>query len=634
MPQVVVIGAGVYGLVVAKTYLQVTGAYNRSEKDERNDDSDILIIDSASDIGGTWARDRLYPNLVSQNSYGQYEFSDLPLVDAVPDTPAEAVDNKFIPGWKINRYLHIWSRKWDLTRRIRLNWKVERISRLPSKQWSFDVVAQTGSASTPLTITCDKLIIATGLTSVPNLPDLRRTGKHPIPEIHAKDVGLYCQNSLGYQPVLHPQKRLKCGTQGYSSPKSVAVYGGAKSAFDFIHLFGSLHRNNAALRLGACPQKQIQVHWVIREDGRGPAWMIEPTTQLGGKQVASDQAVCTRMVGMLGRCVYDIPKRIAWPSSTSRHHLPRIEGSWARRIIHENPLGRAALPHVWKQVDASIHECAGYDSQPKMEKLRPAVSAIECTSPGGIANHHDLWDTIRGPNVHIYRSKIASISGLSKDATIHLSDGTLIPSVDLIIHATGWKPCAPAEFDPPTLGAQLGLPSSIVDYDWNPLEQKVVAKMRRIFDPSLFKNATPPTPQDHRLFRRVASPSLVAQGDRSFAMLGAIYSGSVAILTEVQALWAVAFLTGALDDGPDGPLASPARVYESVAEDVVWGRLTGAGTNVDALKYNDRLMRDLGLNPYRMGGRRWKELLAVYGPSSYAGIVEEWMALRGRGEKL
>jgi hypothetical protein len=46
------------------------------------------------------------------------------------------------------------------------------------------------------------------------------------------------------------------------------------------------------------------------------------------------------------------------------------------------------------------------------------------------------------------------------------------------------------------------------------------------------------------------------------------------------------------------------------------------------------LLRDLGLNPYRMGGWWWKELLAVYGPSSYAGIVEEWMALRGRGEKL
>jgi cation diffusion facilitator CzcD-associated flavoprotein CzcO len=128
MPQVVVVGAGYYGLITAKTYLQVTGAYTRSEKNEYNDENDILIIDSGSEIGGTWARDRLYPNLLSQNSYGHYEFSDLPLAAAVPNTAGGIDEDKFIPGWKINRYLHIWCQKWDLTRRIRLNWKVCKYS--------------------------------------------------------------------------------------------------------------------------------------------------------------------------------------------------------------------------------------------------------------------------------------------------------------------------------------------------------------------------------------------------------------------------------------------------------------------------------------------------------------------------
>ncbi|KAL3448079.1 hypothetical protein BJX65DRAFT_317662 [Aspergillus insuetus] len=607
MPQVVVVGAGYYGLITAKTYLQVTGAYTRSKKNEYKDENDILIIDSGSEIGGTWARDRLYPNLLSQNSYGHYEFSDLPLATAVPDTAGGIDEEKFIPGWKINRYLHIWSQKWDLTRRIRLNWKVDGVSRLPSKQWSLSIVAQTGSTSTPLTIICDKLIIAVGLTSERNIPDIPRTGCHPIPEIHAKDVGLYCQNNLGYEPLPVQQKPLKCTPQCSSLPRSVAVYGGAKSAFDFIHLFGSLHRNSASLRLNACPPEPVQ-----KTSGERPG-SLHP------------------MVGMMSRCVYEIPKRMAWPSSTSRHHIPRVEGSWLRRIIHESRLGRAAVRQVWKQVDASIHASAGYDSQPKMDKLRPAASAIECTSSGGIANHHDLWDTIRGPNVHIYRSKIACLSGSSRDTTIHLSDGTLIPSLDLIIHATGWKPCIPVQFDPPALGTQLGLPGPIANDGWDSIEQETEAKMREIFDPSLFKYATAPAPNTYRLFRRVASPPLVAEGDRSLAVMGAVYSGAVALVAEVQALWAVAFLTGGFNGGQDGPLSNSGRVYESVAEDVVWGRLTGVGLNVDAIKYNDMLLRDLGLNPYRMGGRWWKELLAVYGPSSYAGIVEEWMALRGVG---
>lgn len=125
MPQVIVVGAGFYGLIAAKTYLQVAGAYKKSEKpDQEHQEDDLLIIDSASDIGGTWSRDRLYPNLLSQNSYGNYEFSDLPLNTAVPDDSEQEGYSNFIPGWKINRYLHVWTEKWDLRRRIRLNWKV------------------------------------------------------------------------------------------------------------------------------------------------------------------------------------------------------------------------------------------------------------------------------------------------------------------------------------------------------------------------------------------------------------------------------------------------------------------------------------------------------------------------------
>jgi cation diffusion facilitator CzcD-associated flavoprotein CzcO len=82
------------------------------------------VIDSASDIGGTWAEERLYPNLLSQNSYGLYEFSDLPLSDVVPKEHGDDPRNQFIAGWKINRYLRAWVEKWRLEKHIRLNWKV------------------------------------------------------------------------------------------------------------------------------------------------------------------------------------------------------------------------------------------------------------------------------------------------------------------------------------------------------------------------------------------------------------------------------------------------------------------------------------------------------------------------------
>lgn len=47
-------------------------------------------------------------------------------------------------------------------------------------------------------------------------------------------------------------------------------------------------------------------------------------------------------------------------------------------------------------------------------------------------------------------------------------------------------------------------------------------------------------------------------------------------------------------------------------------------------QYNDILMRDLGLNPCRLGGGRVRELIGVYEPSAYAGIVDEWRKRRDR----
>ncbi|KAL4885825.1 hypothetical protein BJY04DRAFT_230090 [Aspergillus karnatakaensis] len=627
MLKVVVIGAGFYGLIAAKTYLQVTGAYAKTEKDKESDD-DLLILDSASDIGGTWAHERLYPNLVSQNSYGHYEFSDLPLTAAVPDDLSEADNNQFIPGWKINQYLHVWCHKWDLSRRIRLKWTVTRISRLQSKKWSLDIVTQTGASSTSLTLVCDKLILATGLTSEPNIPEIPSSGDNPVPAIHARDLGAYCREKLGYRPIPHPREKVKSESKNIPIPRSVVVYGGAKSAFDFVHLFGSLHRNSTLFGLEAQSTEPVQVHWIIREDGHGPAWMVEPTTQLGTKEIPSDQVACTRIMKVISPCENEIPKRIKW----SGFSFPRLEGSWGRRLLHGNPLGRSLIRWMWKRVDDSINAFAQYGSQPKMKKLRPATSAIECTSPGGIANHPGLWETIRGPNIHIYRSSIRHISTVLPDPSIHLTDGTFIPSVDLIVHATGWKLLTPTQFDPPELCAHLGLPcpkAYTSNYDWDSAERKVECRMRSIFHPSVFKESSAPTPSAYRLFRRVVPPGLVAEGDRSFVVMGAVYIGAVAAIAEVQALWAVAFLTGGLD-GEAGPLANEEGVYEDVVEDVVWSRLTKVGLNVDTMKYNDMLMRDLGLNPYREGGKWWKELMAVYGPSSYAGIVEEWMELKGQ----
>ncbi|KAJ5579650.1 uncharacterized protein N7459_005635 [Penicillium hispanicum] len=706
MERVVIVGAGLYGLITAKTYLQVTGAYDNQRKTDnttgepdnipncftspRNKLTDtsgcsLLVIDAASDIGGTWAGERLYPNLLSQNSYGLYEFSDMSLAETISDEEKDK-RQQFIPGWQINRYLHAWAKKWDLRKHIRLGWRVDSIRRLESKEWDL-TISLAADPSRRMRLVCDKLILATGLTSVPNLPSAE-SNKPPegssAPVIHAKDFGRWARTHLGYEALAGMEEMVQPKSQlesGNTNLRSVAIYGGAKSSFDLVHFFATIHHNDPALRLKLTPKNPVQVHWIIREKGTGPAWMVPPTSALpNGEVVASDKAASTRSLHHLSPCSYEIPKRICLQSG--RLHM---EGSWLARVFHGNPIGRWLMRWFWKSVDRGLEGFAQYGANSKLQLLRPNKSVISCGSSIGIANQRDLWDAIKLPHVKIYRATInaiarsttGNVTETSERALISLNDGVIIRDVDLVIHATGYKPIVPIKLEPPSFRLTLGLsglvhetssqtmevkssdpPDTIhipmdsatkdhVQY-WKILDQHSETTVRQTL------TATGCALEDvhkaswaggydilpYRLFRRMVAPSLVAEGDRSFAILGVVLTSTIAVVAEVQALWVTAFLTGGFDvfsDSPHshqyGPLCLEMLGREAmdrtISEDVVLGSLTGTGLEVDAIHYNDMLMRDLGLNPHRLGGGFMRELTGVYEPSVYAGIVDEWRTRRG-----
>ncbi|CAG8146561.1 unnamed protein product [Penicillium salamii] len=707
MDRVVIVGAGLYGLIAAKTYLQVTGAYDDAEADKADEASNLtaipacftedatpsmkesqnrlLVIDSASDIGGTWAEERLYPNLLSQNSYGLYEFSDLPLTDVVPEDESDTGDTRsqFIAGWKIRRYLRAWVAKWKLDRHVRLKWTVGSVCRLESKEWKLSISLSTTPAR-HITVICDKLVLATGLTSVPNLPEITDslgTTDHATPVIHAKDVGGWARQYLGYQPLEPPTVDIHASRDEAEYPqlRSVAIYGGAKSSFDLVHFFATLHRKDPKLHLKSKQNNPVQVHWIIRDQGAGVAWMVPPTSTLpNGDTVPSDKAASTRLLTYLTPCCYMIPKRLSRKGVWGL----RWEGSWLIRLLHGNPFGRWWVRWFWRSVDRSLEESAQYGTDAKMELLRPANSVVSCASGIGIANQGDLWEAIRLPHVAVHRSTITKIvaseeqaaTDSSKRAVVHLADHTCVEPVDLVIHATGYKPIVPIQFEPASLRLELGLSALVTSDNQNTSDNIHKAtespeKIQGLLKPSIKDRlmhledidqrsevtvrqtlqATGCTPMDrsapswtqsdklipYRLFRRMIAPELVAQGDRSFATLGVILSSTIAVIAEVQALWVAAFLTGGLDiqaTDPCGALSLEALSLDTmdhaVSEDAVLGSMTGSGLEVDAIQYNDMLLRDLGINPNRLGGGTYQELTGVYGPSAYKGIVDEWKQLR------
>lgn len=210
---------------------------------------------------------------------------------------------------------------------------------------------------------------------MPNTPDINGSSsvsEEKLPVIHARDIGQWAREHVGYQPLSEPEPEtvsLPANESPYPQLKSIAIYGGAKSSFDLVHFFATLHRNDSKLHLKSTQERPVQVHWIIRDRGVGPAWMVPPMSTLpNGDTVASDKAASTRLLTHLTPCCYETPMRLARGPSGGLHW----EGSWLARLFHGNPLGRWWIRWFWQSVDKGLEETAQYGSDSKMAKLRPA----------------------------------------------------------------------------------------------------------------------------------------------------------------------------------------------------------------------------------------------------------------------
>jgi hypothetical protein len=268
-------------------------------------------------------------------------------------------------------------------------------------------------------------------------------------------------------------------------------------------------------------------------------------------------------------------------------------------------------------------------------------SVVSCASGIGIANQEDLWETIRSPQVNVYRSAITDIvatrpeksTDSSTKASVHLADSNCIEEVDLVIHATGYKPIVPIRFEPPSLRLELGLSAlvNLRDEDirenreipaetpeiinrpleatvngriqhWENLDRQSEVMVKKTLNATrcALANRSPPSWAEshklipYRLFRRMVAPELVARGDRSFATLGVILSSTIAVVAEVQALWVAAFLIGGLDS-PVGINPTPNQALSLgnlsleamenvISEDVALSSLTGTSLEVEAIQ--------------------------------------------------
>ncbi|KAF2994752.1 hypothetical protein E8E14_003557 [Neopestalotiopsis sp. 37M] len=601
---IVVIGAGWHGLAAAKVYHEV------------NPENSLLVLEANATLGGVWAEDRLYPGLKTNNMLGTYEYPDFPMS---PETFG-VKPGEHIPGRVCHEYLTKYAEKFNIIDCIRYNIKVEAAENQtmkPGGGWILTVHdaatgdGAIGAGTGSKKIQAEKLVVATGLTSEPFLPHIEGQELYNAPLFHNRDL----------------QKHVGSSSE---SKKKVTVFGGTKSGWDAVYAYAT---------------RGVEVDWVIRKSGHGPAWMAPPYVTPFKKWL--EKLVNTRLLTWFSPCI--------WSAAGGF--------SGIRWFLHETAIGRVITNTFWTVLGNDVLTLNRYDSHPETAKLKPWSHPMFTGSSFSILNYNtDFFELLRNGSVKVHIDDMVSLS----DHTVHLASGTALRS-DALCCATGWKHLPPLKFLPEGIEKYLGIPrdahlsgkaainvppqipDSIPKADEEILRRFPRLKDRPVqnkhFVPLLdsegisssdkINPSTDLTPYMMYRFMIPADYLLLRHPDIAFA--GMVMNFSTTIQAHLQALWITAYFRGEVaskrDWGDNWEVLDKMR-YETVLHSR-FGRWRYSGERssqvpdfvFDALPYLDMLVADLGLQVHRKKSLM-AEILEPYGPEDYANVVAEWMEKR------
>ncbi|KAI0804085.1 FAD/NAD(P)-binding domain-containing protein [Xylaria sp. FL0064] len=603
---VVIVGAGLYGLAIARALVDTSP----------NESKRIIILDEGRSIGGTWAAERLYPGLKTNNVVGSYEFSDFPLeLERYGLAPGQ-----HIPGSVVHQYFTDFARHFGLDKHFRPQTRVETALLREDGTWELEYKRVCADGPQAGKLSCDKLVIATGLTSEARMPRFPGSSDFLGPLFHAKN--------------LHQR------SQDLGCCKEVVVIGGNKSAWDVCYSVAS---------------SGTRAHMVIRRSGGGPSRVWRPIYLLGMKLTLA-RLSSTRLFTWFD------PSPFGSSFSSIRRALQKtILGVWLTWIF-------------WAVLDFLATAATGYGG-PRLETVRPWTSIFWMGNSLGIHNYETDWfEFVRNGRIVVHHAGVISLG----ETTVKLSDGSSLKA-DAVVCCTGWKCTPPINFEPEGIIEEMGLPREVEFRQPDPIKvsqddclksrcqkgdirswahAQIRAQCSQLgFSPR--KNLPgdnraqtgwglypklhtgiplllDPGETPYQLYRFLvpASPRFLKQ--RNIAFIGMHRSVHAMIVAQAQALWVTAFFENRLPEKLD-----PEKVYRSTILHTEYGRLRrpresgGSGASFpdlvfDSIPYTDLLLEDLGLRTMRKRGL-WANVMQPHLPADYRGLLLEWLAKNGRG---
>jgi dimethylaniline monooxygenase (N-oxide forming) len=144
--KICVIGAGISGLVTAKTFIE--------------EGYEVQVYEKQGAIGGVWEKSRRYPGVTTQTPGKIYTYPDYPLPDSYPEWPT---------GEQVNAYLESYANHFGVIDRIQFNTEVIALNAIDDGHQGWMVTLCTSEDNT-VTKKFDFVVICNGVNQIPNIP--------------------------------------------------------------------------------------------------------------------------------------------------------------------------------------------------------------------------------------------------------------------------------------------------------------------------------------------------------------------------------------------------------------------------------------------------------------------------------
>ncbi|KAK7192987.1 hypothetical protein DPSP01_005196 [Paraphaeosphaeria sporulosa] len=586
----VVVGAGLYGITAAATYHEV------------HPHAKILVVESSPSLGGPWSPQRTFPGLKTNNLFGTYQ---------VPDFPMDAArfrvkQGEHIPARKVFEYLQALVEDRGLKQHIQYNTKVRVVEEVKGG-WRLHVsISNSNVTEEAVVINASKLIVAVGLTNQPSMP--------------------HYPTSPEFKPiVIHSSRFASQFSEIVKEGTHTLVVGGGKSAWDITYACATQPNSTATM--------------LIRPSGNGPSWMAPShVTPLG---LWLEKLVFTRFFGYMSPC--------PWAEMTGLEGWLRgfFHGTWLGKKI------MAAFWQILGDDVIQLNKLHDHPETEKLRPWRDAFETgnglsimnyptnwFDLVGQGKIKIVIDEIEQLGNEN----KVQLKSGETIKVDAVVCATGWKIGGGVEFKPEGLRYQLGLPTTEAPDVEDEALIRQVTNEIYERYPfLKNRDTSRVHHP-DPTLRHAASSQTVQQpYRLHRFLVPPAFLQQ--RSIGFAGAVSCLGNAPCAYLQGLWLTAYLDGTLKL----PEVSSENIRREMYRDTQYCALRHAmgygdvypDIVFDSLPYFDALMQDLGFEGkrkgYVLGCRNWvAESFQSYAPEDYKGLVDEWkrrMALETEGKK-